>query len=162
MRLKLTLDTDVIRDIWDDDARRTHIDALLVLRELGTIDLAVTRHIEEDIPRAPLAERIAELPTLGISQTGGILVFDFSRFDGPDVFGDEAFHDWWRDLEAARKPNEPKLPGRTDYRHLHAHYIRKRDIFVTWDKAILRLAPPLAETFGLRVMTPEEAVAEVG
>jgi hypothetical protein len=159
--LALTLDTDVIRDVWDDDGRKVHVERLIQLACEGRVDLAVTRHIEEDVPHSPLADRVAELPELAISRTGGVFVIGVSRLDGIDGLGSGAFDEWWRALGARRKDGDPGLPGLRDYHHLHAHYIRGRDVFVTWDKAILRVAPLLAETFDMRVMTPESVLVLV-
>lgn len=157
----LALDTDVVRDIWDDDERRAAVDRLIDLASTGEVDLAVTRHVEEDVPRAPLADRIRDLPVLGIRKTGGVFVIGVSRIGGPDGVGSDAFDTWWRQLNALRTDGEPRLPGATDYHHLHAHYIRGRDVFVTWDTAILRLRAELEATFGIRVMTPSEALTLV-
>jgi hypothetical protein len=156
--MRLTLDTDVVRDIWEGDARKAYAERLVELARDGKVDLAVTRHIEEDVPRSPLAEEIEKLPELGISQTGGVFVIGLSVLDGPDGLGSGEFDEWWRARAAARADKDPKLPGQRDYHHLHAHYIRGRDVFVTWDKAIHRLAPELEREFGILVRTPEEAV----
>ena len=59
----MTLDTDVIRDLWDDDERRGPIETIINLAREGRVSLAVTRHIHQDIPRGELAERINELPS---------------------------------------------------------------------------------------------------
>lgn len=156
--LRLTLDTDVVRDVWDDEERRVHVERLIEFAREGTVDLAVTRHIEEDVPFAPLADKIRDLPELEISRTGGVFVLGVSVLNGPDGLGSGEFDEWWLAREASRTAQEPKLPGRRDYHHLHAHYIRGRDVFVTWDKAIRRLGPELEREFGLRVRTPEEAL----
>lgn len=155
-----TLDTDVVRDMWDDDSRRTSIDRLIGLAREGHIELSVTRHIHQDVPYGDLAERINGLPELGIRRLGGVFQLDVSTLDGPDGLGDAGFDDWWRVMESIRKPGDPKLPGSTDYLHLHAHHIGGRDRFLTWDKAILRMASLLERVFGIRVMTPQQALDE--
>jgi hypothetical protein len=159
--LSITLDTDVVRDIWDDDERRRAIDALLEQAALGVVDLAVTRHIEEDVPHRPLADRIRELPELGIEMTGGVFVIGVSAIGGSDGLGSDEFDNWWRRRVETYIAGTPRLPGQRDYHHLHAHYIRGRDVFATWDKPILWLGSELADLFGMRVMTPAEALAHL-
>lgn len=157
--LRLTLDTDAVRDLWDDRDRKVYVERLIALAREGKVDLAVTRHIEEDVPRSPLSDQIADLPQLEISQTDGVFVIGVSVLNGPDGLGSGAFDDWWRSRVAGRREQDPKLPGQRDCHHLHAHHIRGRDIFVTWDKAILRLGPELDSTFSIRVLTPKAALA---
>lgn len=154
----LTLDTDVIRDVWDDDDRRVPVERLIELADSGRVSLSVTRHIHQDIPRSPLAERINELPELSINRSAGVFQLDVSVLDGHDRLGSGRFEMWWNRRESRRSTSDPKLPGKNDSLHLHAHYLSGRDAFVTWDKAILRLREDLSSALGIVVLTPAEAV----
>lgn len=49
-----------------------------------------------------------------------------------------------------------------DVDHLIAHYLAKRDIFVTGDDDFLGKADRLLSAFGLRVMNPGDALAWLG
>jgi hypothetical protein len=64
------------------------------------------------------------------------------------------------DLESARKEGDPKLPDWRDWDHLHAHMLKGRTVFLTWDRPIHRLSEPLQDRFGIRVQTPEAFLAE--
>jgi len=46
-------------------------------------------------------------------------------------------------------------PDWRDWDHLHAHYLQDRDIFITWDGAILAIAADLQREFGIIVLPPE-------
>src|SRR4051794_30568994 len=88
--LTVTLDTDTVRDLWENDARSAAVRQLIEMSRTGIVDLAVTRHIEEDIPRRPLADQINRLPQLGIQITGGVFVLGVSRLGGSDGLGSDA------------------------------------------------------------------------
>lgn len=70
---KLTLDTNVIREWWDQRLNHRIVEKLLELADGGLVDLAVTATIHADIPADPLAQKIAELPQVGIDKTGRTL-----------------------------------------------------------------------------------------
>ena len=99
----LTLDTNVVRDHWEQRERRASVSALLELAARDAIDLAVTRYIRDDVPNDPLASRIDELPLLGVTETGGVLQFGVSRFGGPDGFGDQRIEDLREELAVHRR-----------------------------------------------------------
>jgi hypothetical protein len=154
----MTLDTDVVRDVWDEDDRRGPIETIVSAAHEGLVSLAVTRHIHQDIPGGALVEKINSLPELAVIEKGGVFQLGVSALGGRDGLGSGEFQAWWQERTSARGPSEPKRPGDTDYLHLHAHYISGRDVFVTWDKAILRLAPELEKAFAIRVATPTAAL----
>jgi hypothetical protein len=119
---RLTLDTNVVRDLWRDDQRwRKTVGQLLALAEAGKVDLVVTSYIQDDVPRGALAHRISALGELGIHRTGGVFQLDVSRLNGRDGLGDQAVIDLERQLRAVALATGAKLPGETDWLHLHAH-----------------------------------------
>ncbi|MDE3074411.1 MAG: hypothetical protein KGJ86_03195 [Chloroflexota bacterium] len=161
---KLTLDTNVLRELWDERPHKEAVEQLLDLAARGEIDLAVSRHVREDIPREPLASRLAELPVLKVKETGGVFRLDLSTFDGPDVLGTDhadeldRFHSEAVQLAAKRisKRSCAKPPDERDWNHLLAHDSNLRDVFLTWDGGILAVAPELLQRFRLTVLTPDE------
>ena len=67
----VTLDTNVIREWWDNRSKIEHVEELLELGKKIEIDLAVTRRIHDDVPNQPLAAKINDLPSLLIHEIGG-------------------------------------------------------------------------------------------
>ena len=53
-------------------------------------------------------------------------------------------------------PRFGKAPDWRDWDHLHAHYLRRRDVFLTWDGGILDCADELKGKLDIVVMRPEE------
>ncbi len=156
---RLTLDTNVVRDLWRDDEQwREAVEQLLALAETGQVDLAVTRYINEDVPRGALTRRIGALGELRIHQTGGVVQLGRSTLNGEDGLGDQAVIDLERQLRAVALAIGAKTPGNTDWLHLHAHRIQRRDFFLTRDKAILQIADELADV-GIVVITPGDYLA---
>jgi hypothetical protein len=151
---RLTLDTMVVRDYMEDrDPYLAAVQRLIELAAIGEVDLAVTRHIRDDVPGGTLAERLNELPDLGVQQTAGVVIIGESTFDGGDVFGDHRVTELQQRLERDRQPGMPQLPGELDWRHLHAHLVQHRDVFLTRDGPILRLSAEL-RAIGMTVMSP--------
>lgn len=150
----LTLDASVLLEYWKDQQKKATVEELLQLAERGEIELAVTARIREDVPDVPLAARVNQLPELGIEETGSVARLDFWVLDR-DHLGSDEFESLRLQLQSEWKPGNHGLPDWRDWDHLHAHMLQGRDVFLTWDKAILRLDPRL-QPFGIRVTTPEE------
>jgi len=152
---ELTLDTNLLLEYWKRQDKLEKIESLLLLAKQGRVDLAVTARIHEDIPDLPLAEKLNELPELDINETGSVTRLGYWVL-GRDILGDEAFDDFWpnaSDLATQRGKNPPDW---RDQDHIHAHYLLKRDIFLTWDEGIICLSKELKKQFGIVVMSPEE------
>jgi hypothetical protein len=88
---QVTLDTNLLHDLWKDRPRRWAIEDLVELAHEGSIALAVTAYVNDDVPYSPLRDRISELPQLNIRVTGGLFTVSESALDGADFFGSEAF-----------------------------------------------------------------------
>lgn len=162
MTLKLTIDTNVVQEYWRRQAKLRHVERLLDRAKDGEFEVAVTGRIRDDIQTGPLAAKFGELPELGIDETGSIFRLDMSITDGPDVTGSaefDVFHAVASRL-AEQRVGKRRVPDWRDWDHLHAHHVHGRDIFLTWDKGILCLAPELKKNFGLVVMTPEDFLTQ--
>lgn len=157
----VTLDTNVVRELWDERLRAEHVKKLLRLGEAREIDLAVTRRIQDDIPRPPLANKINDLPTLNIHEIGAVVRWDCWKV-GIDTAGVDEFKQTLDSLESSKKfndMNEDKRPDWRDWDHVHTHYRYSRDYFLTWDKKILCFKNEFRKGLGIEVMKPEEYLA---
>lgn len=149
---RLTLDTDVIRRWFDQDARVEAVRELIELSDRGLIELAVTATVHQDVPRPPLSDRLSELPELGIAENGTVARLG-SWVLGRDMLGSQGFVDWVEALGVEE-------PDWRDFDHLHAHMLQGRDYFLTWDSNIRHFAEDLSILWGIEVRRPEEYLAE--
>lgn len=150
--VRLTLDTNLLQELWKKRSKREVVERILALPD---VDLAVTATIHEDVPRSPLADRLRDLPTLGISQTPRLARFG-TWVLGVDMLGSQDFVDFEAQVQANWAPGNRRLPDQRDLDHLHAHLAQGRDVFLTWDRAILALAPELTLRLGITVKSPED------
>lgn len=152
---RLTLDTNVPRAVWDERPGQEAVQQLLDLSAAGDVELWVTAYIQDDIPREPLRSRINDLGLLGVAVEEARVTVLGEWVLGRDFLGSGEFEDFRLAKIAGHKPGDPGLPGHADWMHLHAHFARGRDVFLTWDGDILLLAEELERALGLRVKTPE-------
>jgi hypothetical protein len=151
----LTLDTNLLLEYWKHQDRIDIVERLLELAKQDKVDLAVTARIREDIPHPPLADNLNNLAEMQIVETGSVTRLG-SWVLGRDMFADEAFgHYFDKAIELASKRGK-KPPDWRDWDHLHAHYLLKRDTFLTWDEGILCLAQELKDNFGINITKPDE------
>ncbi len=153
----VTLDTNVLREYWNNRDRMEYVKKLLEFGKMKKIDLAVTDRIRNDIPRLPLANKINEIPNLGVINIGSVIRFGHWRV-GLDVAGNDKFKDFFNSPAVVKKLNRMNKNRQPDYRdqdHLHTHYRYKRDYFLTWDSGILHFAYELQEKLGIIVMKPD-------
>lgn len=156
-----TLDTNVIREWWENRAKIEHVNELLNLGRSRKIDLAVTSRISDDIPEPPLADRINELPNLNVRDIGSVIRFG-SWKAGIDVAGRDEFKKFFNSppvVEKLNRMNETRRPDWRDWDHLHTHYRYKRDCFLTWDKGILHFADELKKKLDIIVMKPDTFIS---
>ena len=151
----LTLDTNLLHEYWKQRVKRKAVEKLLLLAKQGKVDLAVTARVYEDIPLPPLADKLGELQELNINEVGSVTRLGYWVL-GRDMFGDEAFEQFWPQACALAQQYGEKPPDWRDWDHLHAHYLLKRDVFLTWDKGIICLADDLRARFGVVVGRPED------
>ncbi len=156
---RLTLDTNLLEEYWREQDKRDVVQQLLELGHNGEVELVVTNRITEDIPHAPLADRLRELPELGIGQVGSVFRLD-SALDGLDMFGSDVFIALQEQADAElRRRGRVKLPDRRDWDHLHGHFLKHRDVFLTWDKRLLEAAEIVGGHLPIRASTPDAYLA---
>ena len=154
----VTLDTNVVREWWECRDKVEHVNKLLELSKSFKIDLAVTGRIRDDIPRPPLADRINELPSLNVHETGSVIRFGCWKA-GVDVAGNDEFKEFFGSPVIVRKLDQIKKSKRPDWRdwdHVHTHYRYGRNYFLTWDRGILHFADELQNRLDIIVMEPEQ------
>jgi hypothetical protein len=150
----VTLDTNLLQDYWKQRRRKDAIERLLKLAREGQVDLAVTARIREDVPDEPLASEIDNLSELNVRETGSVTRLGYWVL-GRDRLASDDFADYEREL-GERAGGGEKVPDWRDLDHLHAHFLERRDLFLTWDEGILRLADELKARFGIAVLRPDE------
>lgn len=155
---KLTLDTTLLFEYWKQGKNKDVTEELLALAKQGKVDLAVTARVRADIPKPPLADRLNELPELKVEETGSVPALDYWVL-GRDMLGDEEFKSYWPtafELAKTRVEKNQKPPNEKDWDHLHAHYLLKRDAFLTWDNGIICLTQELKDKFGINIIKPDD------
>lgn len=153
---RLTLDTNLLQELWKDQPKRDVVERLLALAERGEVEVVVTARINEDIPGGDLASKIGELSELGVGQTGSVTRLGYWVL-GRDHLGSDGFIEAQKAAEAElRRRGRTKLPDWRDWDHLHAHFLQGRDVFLTWDKRLLEAAELLSGPFAVTAMTPED------
>ena len=103
-------------------------------------------------------DRLNELAMLNINEAPSITRIGFWKI-GRDVFADDEFADFSSSIADILQKKRARVPDWRDWDHMHAHYVLKRDVFLTWDKPILSIADELQNRFAMVVMTPEAYLA---
>ena len=156
--LEVTLDTNVLVEFWKDRDKAATTKTLLDLAQSWLLDLAVTSRIGNDIPHSPMADQLDELPEIGVKGIGSPFRLDMSALDGGDMLGSDEFLDVVGQIED-RFNRQGRVKNRPDWRdwdHIHGHYVKGRDVFLTWDRPLLGAAPQLKAQLGIVVMKPED------
>ena len=155
----VTLDTNVLMQYWKKRPKFAVVERLLDLARNGHVDMAVTSLIHEDIERPPLADRINELPKLNVKEVGAVFRLG-SAVLGRDRLADDSFAKFVAQVTSEFCSRSEKPPDRRDWDHVHTHYICKRDVFLTWDKKVLKAAHGFQSVHGVVLMKPEEFLKE--
>ena len=158
----VTLDTNVPFEFWKGGTKSSVVERLMGLATSSPRSLRVTNRICDDVPKRPLADRIVELPELGIDLMGSVIRYGHWEA-GVDTLGSARFEQVRESIvdRADRRSGRPDSgPDWRDWDHLHAHYLRRRDAFLTWDTGILGHSEELREGLGIVLMRPEEYLAK--
>lgn len=159
---KVTLDTNILQERWRGQANAAIVEHLLALSDAGVLDLAVSTRIDFDIPRPPLSERVAELPDLGLRTIGSTFRLGVSRLGSADMLVSETVASAEGRISTALERRGGSKPEFADFDHVFAHYLDHRDVFLTWDKALLAAADLFRDELGVDVAKPEDFLARVG
>ena len=154
----LTLDTNVVRDKWESRCGVEAVNRLLELSLELPISLRVTERIREDVPKPKLSYEIDRLPELGIRIMGSVIRPHNWRA-GIDYPGSTEFSKAY--AESTTLDDRQEKRDWKDWDHLHAHYVSKRDVFLTSDCKFRRKARHLTDKLGIAIMNPEEFIATI-
>ena len=157
---QLTLDTNIILEYWKFQEKRSVVEKLLELSDSGRADLVVTARIREDIQRAPFSKRVNELTEIGIGESGSVTRLGFWKL-GRDQLADDDFVSFSTKVAELAATSGVREPDWRDWDHLHAHYLQRRDYFLTWDKGILGIRKGLKSEFEIEVLTPDEYLDKI-
>jgi len=75
---------------------------------------------------------------------------------GRDQLGSDDFAAFEKELSERRARTGTKIPDWKDLDHVHARFLQGRDVFLTWDRAILGLAGEFQSRFGIVVDRPDD------
>ncbi len=116
----------------------------------------VTSRVHADIPAEPWAGRLKEeLDKLDVLEIPSVTRLGYWIL-GADKPPSKRFLAVEDSICDRRTPKDPGLPDARDWDHLHGHHLANRDVFLTWDKPVLRLASELRQRLDLVVTAPEE------
>ncbi len=157
----VTLDTNVVREWWENRSKVERVETLIELGKKFEIDLAVTGRIHDDVPKQPLAAKINDLPNLLIDEIGAIIRINNWK-PGTDIGGITEFVNFIGSIETSDKFDQMNTDNQPDWRdwdHIHAHYRYGRNYFLTWDGGILHFQKEFEE-FGIKIMKPEDYLSQ--
>ena len=157
--LAVTIDTNVFCEYLEKQDKWKVAEQVFALAEQGKIRPAATTRVWADIPDGPLRKKFESLfakPCFRLSRAATNL--DSDSGEETDYMSDFMVDDFMDALEKRDRKNgrRKKIPSQNDRDHMQGHYLSGRDIFLTWDKEVLRWAEELKPRFGILAMTPEE------
>jgi hypothetical protein len=179
--LSLTLDTSCVIHGAQSQSEADSVEVLVALARQGEVGLWLAEAFEADLERASDAHRRANLVWLQSRPVArnvpGPFRLDYSVLDGRDVLVDESTARVAQIVEEIVLPANLRV-GRldsadrgatarwrrriNDVQHLLAHHMSGHDAFVTTDHDdIIRNATLLHDRAGIRVLSPQQAVAFV-
>ncbi len=159
--IKATLDTNIPQELWRGQGNAMIVRKLLNLSDAGVLDLVVSTRIEYDTPHTPLSERISGLPDLGIRMIGSTFRLGVSLLGSGDMLVDDTVVPAEENISLALERCSGRKPEFADFDHVFAHYLNHRDVFLTWDKALLAAADLFRDELGVRVVKPEDFIARM-
>ncbi len=159
--MKITLDTNILQELWKRQANAAIVERLPALSDAGILDLAVSTRIDFDIPRPPLSERVAELPDLGLRTIGSTFRLGVSRLGSADMLVDQTVAAAEQRILSALERRGGRKPEVPDFDHVFAHYLDHRDVFLTWDKALLAAADLFRDELGVQIAKPADFLARI-
>lgn len=171
MRLNFTFDTNALINRYEAGPTATSVAELVALLEMassGAVDGAVTTRVAEDLGRDKDPDRRARILRAieGLPVIGSVFRLDVSPLDGLDTLADGDPNASHLQIERIIFPNLLRSSKhyancRDDIDHVIAHYLAKRDIFVTDDGGIMSKQKQLADALQISVMRPGECLLHI-
>lgn len=156
--LEVTIDTNVFQEHERKQDKWAVAKQVFALAEQGKIDMTLTTRAWADMPDGPLREALESyLAKPWFKLSPAAVQYDAEGGEETDYLSDFMIDDFMaaldkRDRERGRRK---KIPSQPDRDHVQGCHLSRRDVFLTWDKEVLRWAADLKPRFGLLVMTPE-------
>jgi hypothetical protein len=150
---RLTIDATVARDFLDRDRDRHALAVELFERaRRGEVELSPAPQGYRLDMTGDLAEQVREAfgredvrPARQLAYPSAVTYPGEDLIPGNYVKG---FHEAW----AAIAEGWPNAPGGADRFHVETHIAERRDVFITDDKALLRMCRRLSEEHGLTIV----------
>ena len=157
--LAVTIDTNVFQEYARKQAKWEVAAQVFALAKQGKIDLSITTRVRADIPDGPRRKAFeASLVKQQFTLSPAAIQYDAESGEETDYGSDFMIDDFLEALEKRdRKSGRRKksIPSQNDRDHVQGHYLSRRDVFLTWDKNLLRWCKELKRRFGLVAMQPE-------
>ena len=157
--LEVTIDTNVFQEYEKKQEQWKEAEKVFVLAEQGKIDMTLTTRARADMPDGPLREAFeSRLAKPGFTLSPAAIQYDSDSGEGTDYTSDFMIDDFMDALEKRDREHgrgKKSIPSQNDRDHVQGHYLSRRDVFLTWDKGVLRWAEDLKPRFGMIVMQPE-------
>ena len=156
--LEVTIDTNVFQEHERKREKWAVAEKVFVLAEQGKIDMTVTTRARADMPDGPIREALeARLAKPGFTLSPAAIQYDSDGGEETDYVSDFMIDDFMAALEKRDRARgrRKKIPSQNDRDHVQGCHLSRRDVFLTWDKELLRWAEDLKPRFGILVMTPE-------
>lgn len=157
--LRVTLDTNIPYRWFENHKEQVIFEELLDWQTKGAIEIVVTRTILKDVPREPYRTKVQNLPELDVKIVGTVFRLDESFLDGPDMLGSRKFKAFEKKLRSEFP--DMKEPNQNDLDHIHAHLLNERDVFLTFEKAILNLQERIQSELEVCIQHPEEFLRSI-
>lgn len=157
--LEVTIDTNVFQEYEKKQKQWKVAEKVFALAERGKIYLTATTRAWADMEDGPLREAFeSRLAKPGFTLSPAAIQYDSESGEGTDYTSDFMIDDFMdalekRDWKSGR--GKKSIPSQNDRDHVQGHYLSRRDVFLTWDKGVLRWAEDLKPRFGMIVMQPE-------
>ena len=156
--LEVTIDTNVFQEHERKREKWAVAEKVFVLAKQGKIDMTVTTRARADMPDGPLRKAFeARLAKPGFTLSPAAIQYDADGGEETDYLSDFMIDDFMAALEKRdrERGRRKKIPCQNDRDHVQGCHLARRDVFLTWDKGVLRWAADLKPRFGILVMTPE-------
>ena len=156
--LEVTIDTNVFQEHARKQEKWAVAEQVFVLAEQGKIDLTLTTRAWADIPDGPRREALeAYLAKPWFKLSPAAIQYDAASGEGTDYLSDFMIDDFMAALEKRdrERGRRKKIPSQNDRDHVQGCHLSRRDVFLTWDKELLRWGADLKRRFGILVMQPE-------
>ena len=156
--LEVTIDTNVFQEHERKQEKWAVAEQVFVLAEQGKIDMTLTTRARADMPDGPRREALESYlvkPWFKLSPAA--IQYDAASGEGTDYLSDFMIDDFMAALEKRdrERGRRKKIPSQHDRDHVQGCHLSRRDVFLTWDRELLRWAEDLKPRFGILVMTPE-------